>query len=404
MGEPQFRQKQKKNTHFFMLSSYRISGNYASTDYSEFIAKTEQLATSIDQFRVIFTEKLSALEQKVDQLQTQQHLQTQAQQNIHQLCGPQCVATPPKVPQPPSFEKCRLEFSGLLDQGCVKKEFPAFHVFLMEGTTMRQQTGGDLFIEVAILSAQQEPLIDIVDCTSLRFPLVHGQATIAGMKFMQSSYAYGRHFFLELTLCSAKGPITCVPKVRSLPIRVTTKTNRKQSVSSLCGDDDISRIAGLGGVYVDKLRLLNIHTVRDLASVDLAPENFQTVVQCVRKARGIMTEQKLLEMVQSARAACGYSVSSSPSSPVTSIQDTPKSSSSSIPQSVVGVVPLQSVAMETPPSFAKRTFEDTLVELDLDDLAIPFSKRARHEPGVVCLDSDDDFLFSLVSAGRSSSC
>jgi len=222
----------------------------------------------------------------------------------------------------PAKKKLHYAVEGLERRWFVKKVMPQFQVRLMDvEDQFRGSSGQPRELTVQLVDARGNYINNLLELQSgadasnkvskqaapFSFPIVDGVAVISGLRFLAVSSKHGKAFRLELSC-----PEHSLLKFKTDEIAVLSerlKSEKKAlSIDELSPDDAIQRVPGIGKSYLHRWNQLGFKTVRDLASISVAPRDRPTRLELLgklRKARGALTESRLMQLLRDAHGIVG---------------------------------------------------------------------------------------------------
>lgn len=141
----------------------------------------------------------------------------------------------------------------------------------------------------------------------LTVPVIGGVANVKELQFCKLSSKNGGFFRLHLSLVCGSG----APVATAISEKITIKCLRmrcdeKIGHDSLSPDDPLNRMPKIGKGYATKFADHGIHTVADLAKINLSTEGLpylKALLKSIRANRGSLTMPKLKEHIRAAKAA-----------------------------------------------------------------------------------------------------
>lgn len=220
-------------------------------------------------------------------------------------------------PQSPQAEDLQLRVASKIeDVWYADRPFPAFNVEICDANTSQVLTrvhGWQL--KVTLVDGYGRDAMDALGGQSashgFKYTLTGGRATITGLRFTAVSSKRGGHFQLAVSVVSpddAKSVVeTCyASRVQVLSYRLYHSP--KVALDRLSPSDSLSKVRGIGSLYAKRFANMGIHTVGELAEVDVQSMDDttqKTILEALRRDRGAMTLAKLENYVLQARTILG---------------------------------------------------------------------------------------------------
>lgn len=214
-----------------------------------------------------------------------------------------------RTSDPSAAARRLLKVDGVETRWFTKRPLTPFQVQMVDSLGRKVVNTDNLTLDIHLISGHGV-IIDQFLChsDSLQFPIIEGEADIAGLKFLAVSSRHGGHFKLRFEVSGCQDGESCEPletdEIQVLSERLKNE-NKAETLLDLSADDPLVRVPGIGKKYATKLIEQGLKTVRDLAAIDTSPSarpKRLEILNAVRRERGALTEAKLVEMLRDARA------------------------------------------------------------------------------------------------------
>lgn len=235
-------------------------------------------------------------------------------------CALETQSRPPRSPQ---AEDVQLRVASKVeDVWYADRPFPAFNVELCDATTSQVLTrvhGWQL--KVSLVDGYGRDAMDALGGQAashgFKYTLTGGRATITGLRFTAVSSKRGGHFQLAVSVVSPEEAKLAVDTCYASRVQVLSYRlyhSPKVALDRLSPSDSLSKVRGIGSLYAKRFANMGIHTVGQLAEVDVQSMDDATqksILEALRRDRGAMTLAKLENYVMQARSILGRHYSDS---------------------------------------------------------------------------------------------
>jgi len=202
----------------------------------------------------------------------------------------------------------KLRFRSLSTKWYTERLFPTFYIDVVDEktgelyrktpnwkATLRLKDGNGNYIDERIGDVQARTVA-----------FTEGTAEVAGLKFTVVSSKRGNFFNLEAHITHPQlvsGNVASATSENLVVLSCRLFHNPKRPLQELSSDDALSKMPGIGRLYAERFASSGVRSIRQLADIPLGPEGRETRVrflQLLRRDKGTMTEQRMVEYIQQA--------------------------------------------------------------------------------------------------------
>jgi len=217
---------------------------------------------------------------------------------------------------PPLYE---LHFEGVTEQFYTERPYPPFTIKVCPVETPGRPSGDvhlnahDWKVQIRLIDGNGRYVDDKLgdDKAKMQY-LKEGVAEVTGLRFKKVSSKNGGFYRLEASVIAPDAVSQQVRAVRSDKITILSCrlfNCRKRSISKLHPTDSVSKLPGIGRAYGERLTVLGISTLQDLASLPVGDDSVSKqrrheILDRIRKDKGIMVDSKFVSHIKTAKEIC----------------------------------------------------------------------------------------------------